>query len=79
MARAPLRTRDRVALTTAGQARVAQVLARHPYRDELLGRDWQIVGTQNQSGVQLFVISPHEWEEQGARLLAYDEELTLVE
>jgi hypothetical protein len=25
------------------------------------------------------VISPHEWEEQGARLLAYDEELTLVE
>lgn len=27
------------------------MLARHPYRDELLGRDWQIVGTQNQSGV----------------------------
>lgn len=25
------------------------------------------------------MISPHEWEEQGARLLAYDEELTLVE
>lgn len=79
MARAPLQSRDRVALTREGRSRLAQLLARHPYRDELLSRNWEIIGTQNESGVQLFVITPHDWEEQGARLLALDEELTLVE